>query len=61
MSKKSKRRCPMFEQSQFSSSKSDFRGVGSTKSVCVGKEEFDKNRIDCSASSHGSHTSHNSK
>jgi len=51
----------MFEQSQFSNSKTDFRGVGSTKSVCVGKEEFDKNRIDCSASSHGSHSQHSSK
>lgn len=52
----------MFEQSQFSSSQSDFRGYGSTQSVSVGKEEFEKNCIqDCSASGHGSHSQHSSK
>ena len=56
----------MFEESQFNHSLSnespEFRGHGITQDVCVGEEDFDKSSMqDCSASMHGSHTSHSSK
>jgi len=38
----------------------EFRGHGTIKNICVGKDDFDPNQ-NVPTSNHGSHTSHSSK